>query len=270
MKLNDFSPAQTLVLTNPNTSKGMELIKYDFLYLLYRGVIKIYREWRLPHPRHSQKRMYTVLKKGDFFDTYLKTHKHNPITNVIANSGEGFQVSKVLKSVFEDCKNQSNYKHMNVFRPLQKDNYFTRMFNLFGIRIYIRTAKGTDLRNKYQTILDDAEMLLPRFAKSNPIKAREIVDQLGPNIVLLKCFNDTLINDLKICFSDNVNISKPDEFSAEMKDNDFETMFCNFAERVEKDVESYDESFDFESGELLGSELFRDYSSAFQAGGALY
>ena len=112
---------------------------------------------------------------------------------------------------------------------------------------------------------------MPKFANTNKEKAKKILTTLGSNVLLLECFNDELIEQLKPIFSDLGK--KYDNFSeGTFVDHEymFEFLFYSFLDTVDyfdSSFDSFDSSFDFDSSDFGGDFGGSDFGGGDFSGG---
>lgn len=265
MELKDFTPAQTSMIINPLLSSSKELMKYSFLDLIYRKVLNVYKEWRLPHPRHTTERLYTFVSRGENYDKYTSSTHQNPFTNPFIEDDYEYKIHPLIRMVLRESIRirRSNFKCQKVYPDLRKRGCFISSFGLKYFDIYIHSSKGFKLKKKFKKILDEAEILLPKYATSNTEKAKEIINTLGSNILLLKCFNDELIEQLKPIFN---NISENIESFSDSNFVEEEAVFYYFLDSIDSFDSSFDSFESFESSFDFGDADFGDSGSDFGSG----
>ncbi|GJM61415.1 hypothetical protein [Persicobacter diffluens] len=256
MELRDFTPAQTLMLTRPFLTTGTELIKYSFLDLVYRGILKVYKDWRLPHPRQTRERFYTFVSRGELFTNYIHSYHQHPFVAPFLEDDYEYQVKILAKKVYTDSGEGFGFKSRKVYPQLKEQGYFTTSLGLKYLNLFFVSNKGAKLRRKFKRILNEADESLPKFAQNNTERAKEILSTLGSNVILLDCFNDQLIDQLRPIFND---LGKTDVSFSEGAFGDHEgmveLMFYSFLETMDyfdSSFDLFDSTFDFGSSDFGG------------------
>ncbi len=256
MQLRDFTPAQTLMLTKPMAVAGKDLMKYSFLDLVYRGVLKVYKEWRLPHPRDSQERLYTFVSRGELFNGYQKSFHLDPFIDPFIEDDYEYQVRVLVKKVLNESGKTTGFKSKRVYKQLRKEGYFTTSLGLKYLNFFFLNGKGSSLKRKFKSTLEEADQSLPKYAKSNQQEAKRILTTLGSNVLLLDNFNDELIEQLKPIFAElggrYETFSEGNTFD---RGDMFEILFYSFLDTIDSfdsSFDSFDSSFDFGGGDIGG------------------
>lgn len=251
MHLKNFTPAQTLMITAPMGVSGQNLMKYSFLDLVYNGYLRVYRDWRLPHPRDSRERLYTFVARGDRFNSYVSRQHQDPFVNPFLADDYEYQVRTLVKKVFKENGKTHGFKSKVVYKEMQKAGYFHTSAGLKYINLFFLNGKGSELKRKFNSILKEADETLPEAATKNPEKAKKILNELGSNVLLLDSFNDELIEKLKPIFEEvgkTVSTSSGDYID---RSDVFEFVFYSFLDTLDyfdSSFDSFDTTFDFGDG----------------------
>ncbi len=241
MELSDFTPAQTLMLIKPSKVDGKDLLKYSFLDLIYKEKLKIYQDWRLPHPRETRERLYTIVARGKQFSNNGNSFHQDPFVSPFQAKDVEYQVRTLIKKVYLNSGKGPGFKSNWVYKQLKEEGYFMTSLGFKKLDIFFLNSEGSSLKSKFNTILKDAENSLPHLVKSNKEKTKEIISTLGSNILLLDCFNDELIKQLKPLFKEigDKNLSQSSESYVDFGDAS-ELMFYGFLDTIDY----FDSSFD--------------------------
>ncbi len=258
MEINKFTPAQTLILTKPVISSGKELMKYSFLDLIYRGVLKVYKEWRLPHPNDARERLYTFVSRGEHFQAYKSSYHQDPFVDPFKEDDYEYQVRFLVKKVYNEMGSTSSFKSKKVYKQLKNEGYFTTSLGLKYLHLFFLNGQGSKLKRKFKNILEEAEESLPKFVNTKPEDAKKILTNLGSNVLLLKCFNDELIEQLKPLFNELGSKYENPTTSPYVDEEVFEWLFYSFLDTIDgfdSSFESFDSSFDFGNSDFGGSDF---------------
>jgi len=178
MNIKEYSPAQTLMITNPHSCNGLELIKFSFLDLIYNGILKIYKDWRLPHPRHEQERLYTFISRGSNFENYKRNiYQHDFVSPFLSGNVE-FQVRTLIRESFKAIEDPKDFKSEQIYRDLQVNKVFKNTLFLERFGLFLLNKHGKNLQNSFSKQLKEAEHLIPTYVDSNPTKACELLKGL--------------------------------------------------------------------------------------------
>ncbi len=263
MKISSFTPAQTLMITAPLGVSGKNLLKYSFLDLVFKGVLQVYTEWRLSHPRDPRERRYTLVSRGKNYNSYSSTIHQQPFVQPFEEYDCEFQVRSLLKRVYEKCERSTGFKFNYVYPELKKHGYFHSSFGLKNLNIFFLNSAGKRLKSQFKDQLSQAEQLLSRYAEEENSKAIEVVNQLGSNLLLLENFNAELMESLRPMlahFDQNFHDKGGLDSVIDPMDS-FEFMFWSFL----SNMDTMDMSFDyFKSTIDFSSEKLAD---VFEEGG---
>ena len=256
MELNNFTPAQTLMITRPLGVAGTDLMKYSFLDLVYRGILNVYKDWRLPHPRDTRERLYTFVSRGKLYTSHSGSFHQDPFVQPFKDHDCEYQVRVLAKKVYKESGNASGFKSTRVYKQLRTEGFFTTSLGLKYLNFFFLNGNGSKLRRKFKSVLKEADESLPRYADSDKEKAKNILTTLGSNVLLLECFKDELIERLKPLFSEfgddhNRFPKSPMEGYGDM----FEILFYAFLDTMDyfdSSFDSFDSSFDFGSSDFGG------------------
>ncbi len=255
MEIKHFTPAQTLMITKPIGVNGRDLMKYSFLDLVYRGILKVYREWRLPHPNDAQEQLYTFVSRGDRFQDYVGSLHQDPFVNPFEEDNYEYQVRTLVKKVFKEQGKASGFKLKRVYEELRINGYFASSYGLKYMKLFFLNETGSGLKKKFKQILEEAEKSLPKVLKYDKNETKEILSTLGSNILLLECFDDHMIKQLKSTFAEEeVLVKQSDEIMLDRLDT-FEVLFYAFLDTIEyfdASFDSFDSSFDFGGSDFGG------------------
>lgn len=255
MEIKHFTPAQTLMITRPIRVSGRDLIKYSFLDLAYRGILKVYREWRLPHPNDAQEQLYTFVSRGDRFENYIGSSHQDPFVKPFEDEDYEYQVRTLAKKVYKETGKASGFKLKHVYKELRANGYFSSSYGLKYMSLYFLSSTGSDLKKQFKRILEEAEKSLPKVVKYDKEETKKILSTLGSNIVLLDCFDDHMINQLKPIFGElGTKFEKASEPMLDRLDT-FEVLFYAFLDTIDyfdSSFDSFDSSFDFGGSDFGG------------------
>lgn len=231
---------------------GQNLIKYSFLDLVYKGILKIHKDWRQSHPRDPRLRLYTLVAKGPNFESYSSKIHQDPFVGPFHGNDDEFQVKGFVQSIYKQCEEFIGFKTKYVYRELKHNGLFGTSLGLKKVNIFFLNGNGKSVKRELNNELLVAEKNLPKYAKEDPEKAKNLIAGLGANIMLLNSFNDELVESLKPIFND---LGKTDTFEStgylETGPDWTDILFYSFLDTLETfdySFESFDSTFDFGGG----------------------
>ena len=234
MDIKNFTPAQTLMITQPIGVSGSELMKYSFLDLVYRGILKIYKDWRTPHPNDVRDRLYTFVVRGERFETYQPSYHQDPFVNHFKEDDYEYKIRTLLKHIYNEVGKGPGFKTKWVYQQLRNDSYFNSSFGLKNLNFYFLNSRGSDLKRKFRKFLKEADQALPKLVKNQKDEAKKILATLGSNVLLLECFNDELIEQLKPMFTNlDVDYDTISDRSIIDHEDMYELLFYSFLDTID-------------------------------------
>lgn len=256
MDLKDFSPAHTLMLLEPSKVLGKELFKYSFLDLVYRGILQVKKEWRKPHKRDPRERLYTLVSRGPLFSEYQESAHQNPFIAPFRKSPRAYQLRILLHKVFKESKGGVGFKQAIVYRQLRAEGVFSSSLGLKRLNLFFLSGDGRALKTKFEPMIQKAERSLPLVAGRNALESKKIIQQLGPNILLLDCFTDHLIEKLKPIFKELGSAEASLSQHVFLNGEDLsELLFSSFLDTIDQldfSFDSFESYFDAGLGDLDG------------------
>ncbi len=251
MELRHFSPAQTLMLLAPLGVAGRNLMKYSFLDLVFNGYLKVYRDWRLPHPRSHRERLYTFVSRGERFHDYSPNDHQDPFIAPFLQDDREYQVRTLIQKIYGECGRGPGFKRAFVYKELQQAGYFKTSSGLKYLNFFVLSKTGIKVRKQLKAILDDANANLSRTVYNNPEEAKKILSRLGSNVLLLENFNDELVGKLKPIFEELGNLTAGPKIDYLDRTDQFELLLYAFLDNLDhfnSSFESFDTAFDFSDG----------------------
>ena len=188
MKQNQLTPPMVLMLAFPSRVSGMELMKVSLLDLLYRGVLEVFQEWRLPHHRSTDERLYTLVCKGPQFQSYQPNPYQDPFVQPFRETEIEIQLPLLIRMVYDESKGFGRYKRKGVYAALRKLKLMRHSLTERA-NIYVPTSKGQKLKHQYRHWIRKANQVLPELMKNAPQKLPKLIQQLGSLVLLLPSLN---------------------------------------------------------------------------------
>lgn len=266
MKLKDFTPAQVLMITKSFSTSGKDLMKYSFLDLVFKGVLKVYTEWKLPHPRETRERLYTYVARGEQFENFDGNLHQALFIEPFLEDDYEYQVRSLIKEVYLDLGEQSVFKLDYVYKQLIDEGYYSPSYGFKNVGLFFLNKDGKKLKKLFQEELKIAEEKLPILVDSDKDGTLKLLSKLGSNVLLLESFSDDLVEKLKEIFSGiDTNLKNYEGLNSNSWDFAFEVVFGTFLTTMDffdSSFESFDSSFDFSS-----SDFSSDYGGGDLGGG---
>lgn len=249
MKLSSLTPAETLMLLRPNNVSGKELLKYTFLNLIFNNILIIYKDWRKSNPRDKHARLHTFISRGTSFEQYQSLEHQDIFAYPFKRKNLEFKLRFLLRKVYKQLgKKTPKFKSDYVYQDLKNKGYFKLSIGFGSYYYYFLNNKGKKASKELKKQLDKIENDLPKFLNEDHSKAKELIHQLGSNILLLKCFNDDLINKIKTSFeglSETTKISKSSILNYDDLNGIFLYSFIDLMDSLEFSFDILDQSFDY-------------------------
>ena len=190
MQLNSFTPAETLMLLSPLGVSGKDLIKYSLLDLAFRGILRIYQEWGFVHPRDPYERLRTFITTGRNYSTKLLLPHQTPFFAPFDDPKDVYLLRTFLREVYQENGRAAGFKSKGVYKSLQQKGYFSTSLGLKKLNIYFINNNGLALQKKFAATMKKAEHQFPICVKTDVEQARNLLNELGTNVLLLECFDD--------------------------------------------------------------------------------
>lgn len=216
-------------------------------------------------------KLYTFVSRGDRFQDYVGSLHQDPFVNPFEKNDHEYQVQTLVKKIFKEQGKASGFKVKRVYKELRINGYFTSSYGLKYMRLFFLNETGSGLKKKFKRVLEEAEKSLPKVVKYDKEETNEILSTLGSNILLLKCFDDHMINQLKPIFGElGTKFEKSDQNILNHEDT-FEVLFCSFLDSIDyfdSSFDSFDSSFDFGGGDFGGDFGGGDWGGSGDFGGS--
>jgi len=182
--LSELSPAEALLVLNGNTVSMKELLKYTFLDLVLKRVLKVV-EVEKPISSREGTRSYKYIKLGRNFKTYYPL-QHELIFLAPFSKGENeILIRHFIKIGYNNIRNEIQYKNMLYdypnLRKYFKRNFFQRLFG--GSE---STNARLELAKQIKAEIKELEQSLPGLLQNDRLRAAEIMERIKGNVFLLQ------------------------------------------------------------------------------------
>lgn len=193
--LSRITPAETILITDSSSAQLKSLLKFTFMDLLLKKVIKIVEVSKKPHPR-DQVRIYTYVEAGKNYSKYTpKNHELvflNPFTEE-----ESIQIlfKHFVKMAYDNSKGSWNYKkvirdHGNVNQYI-KQSFFINLFRMIRL-----TDQGRKVQQDISAYLDTIDTQINDLLHNDKKRGLELLLNIGGNIFLLKNLDFELLKNI--------------------------------------------------------------------------
>jgi hypothetical protein len=247
MKLQDLSLPQAAMLLSPSKIHSIQLLKFSLLELLYHQVLEIVIEWRLPNPRHTTERKYTLVKRGKQFEKEHPTFVNNPFVKPFIGENHLFQLLPFCKKVYAETQKENVFKRTVIYEELRRYKFFKTSLGFKYFDLYFLNRSGAKQRFKLKSMLESAEKNLPILLSSDPKKANEVLQELGPYIFLVENFDSKLFQEIQKVLNQDLNVDRYDsgtylDLHTLFLDAGFDVLIAGFAD-LETSFQSIETSF---------------------------
>lgn len=267
MLLRQFTPAQSYMLANTSNAWGHELMRLAFLDLIYKDILKITREWRLPHPSDSQKQLYTFVCRGGRFYTYLPNFHQNVFLQPFAGTIYAYPLKTFIDSICGELGGMEGFKYKLIYKELGKQGFFFKSFGLPGLNIFMKSPRGLRATKVLKARLMEGKHHLLSYMANNRTKAREMLYEFGAHILLLKIFHPAYIQAVdRFAFSlSKITPTQPnDQLRGIQLSDQLFLAFCETMKSFNNPILYFDELFKPKENGIPGLNLVDDlYDTTF-------
>lgn len=196
-----ITPAETMLVLNPSSSNLKDLMKYTFIDLLLKKVIRIKENSSLKNKKHNiYNESLNYVKIGKNFNSY-RPKKHEYVFLTIFYKNKQLQVlfKQYIKVIYNGVNSEYDYKltirSSQDINSLFKHTFFTKL-----LRRHIINEKGKAQQSTIYSILQPIDKSL----KSGLNQKDHIQNMLsiGGNMFLLNNFHISLLNKIDKTFTD--------------------------------------------------------------------
>lgn len=186
MNSMNLTPAESLMLLDPDRPDGKKLLKLTFADLLLNGVIKAsVREET--HMLFKRKRIY-IRRDRIAPEFVIKPHERVILERIHGTE----RLDRLARSVFQSVGSLNKYAQDYVRRPLLERGYFkteeTKRLLVIRQTKYLLSDKGLEAQKRIEDLLKEGESL-STWVKDDPARARAYLSVCGPNVLLLEQYD---------------------------------------------------------------------------------
>jgi hypothetical protein len=202
--LSKLTPAEVLLLRDGTKAPLRKLLKYTFVDLLLRQILKLH-EVQEPHqPGEVGQRTLRYVQAGEKFAGYTTWLEHEYIFLKIFVRSPGIKV--LFKNYIRVVKDNAPRYHKSVMNspwldPLIHVGFFGWLFNDFNY-----TPAGLAQRTQVIAEIKELETTLPEILKTDRDKALEILKALKGNVYLLAGIDLLLLHEIDAAFEQSTPV----------------------------------------------------------------
>ncbi len=243
MESLNLTPAESLMIRDPEGCNVKEMMKFTLIDLLLKKVFKAeVRQESTGYILESTVNN-THISEGEYFSKIkLKPHE-DVFTRIKLFSQGSLKLSIFAKELYRSVHfSFSKYKKNFVREPLFADGYFqkeTKKFLfIFPYSKYILSEKGRITQTKIKKLLEEGENL-EKWVKNEPAHAKAYLSICGANILLLKKYDLKVIKEWTTALS---KIESQENFS-DYYEYSWDALSLNvLADIIE--IDNFDSDFD--------------------------
>lgn len=193
--LSKITPAETILIKECSDAQLKNLLRFTFMDLLLKKVIKIVEVDKQPHPR-DEVRTYTYVESGKNYSAY-KPKNHELIFTSLFVEEEPIQIlfKHFVKIIYDASGGKKNYRE-NIKSNKTLKHYFNQSFFINLFRFVRLTKEGENAKQEITTYLDEVDENIGNLLENDQKKALELLINIGGNIFLLKNLDFDLLKKL--------------------------------------------------------------------------
>ena len=193
--LSKITPAETILIQQGSTAQLKNLLKFTFMDLLLKKVIKIVDVEKQPHPRDGV-RVYTYVEAGKNFEKYTaKAHESIFLSSFANEASIQILFKHFVKAAYEASGGKKSYresiKSSNELRPYFNESFFISLFRFIKL-----TDDGKKVERAITSYLQEVNLKINDLLENDQQKALELLIAIGGNIFLLQNLNFDLLKKL--------------------------------------------------------------------------
>lgn len=259
--LSKLTPAETILIRDCSDAQLKSLLKFTFMDLLLKKVIKIVEVDKQPHPR-DEVRTYTYIESGKNFSLYTpKNHELIFISPFIKDKSIQILFKHFVKMIYDASGGKKSYRE-SIRSTKELKNYFNQSFFIYLFRLIKLTEEGKKVKQEIAGYLKEIDKDINDLLENDQKQALELLITIGGNIFLLRNLNFDLLKKIdkelikqQTALYENSNYSDGDDywyfygdffedsylFDDDFEDNDsFDSFFYDT-------INSFDSEFDASS-----------------------
>lgn len=193
--LSIITPAETILIQKGSTTQLKNLLKFTFMDLLLKKVIKIVEIHKQPHPRDEVRR-YTYIEAGKNFNVY-KPKKHESIFTNLFVKEEPIQIlfKHFVKIIYDASEGKKSYRE-SIISSKELHSYFDQTFFISLFRLIKLTDEGKKVQQEITSYLQEVNLQINNLLENDQKKALELLIAIGGNIFLLQDLDFDLLKKI--------------------------------------------------------------------------
>jgi len=181
-----LTPAEALMLMDPENSSGRQMMRYTMLDLAIRGVLDV-------TDRHQ-------VGRGEHFDESKLQPHEEVFAKYFSRFNDYIEVDRLSTAVLSELNSRSDtFKSAYVFQSLVEKGFFEketqRVWGVVPVSRYVLSAKGLKARKQLKRLLKRTDNQIVGTLKRNPEQAKAYLSEGGPSILLLEEFPASYFQD---------------------------------------------------------------------------
>ncbi|KAA3664254.1 MAG: hypothetical protein DWQ04_06650 [Chloroflexi bacterium] len=198
IETSNLTPAESMLILDPNTIQGKLMMKYTLLDLLFKKALfmDVREEKRLLGFKKVERR---YIRANPTYPP-MKLKRHQTIfylSHLSKFMADGLELSDYARKIRDKVGGPTKFMREYVSEGLVSQGYFIkerkRVLLLFPIDKYSLSEKGLDAQEKIKKMLEEGERNLADWMENDPAQAKAYFLICGPLMLLL----DIELNQLK-------------------------------------------------------------------------
>lgn len=201
--LSCLSPAETIMLIDPDNANGLEMFKLTFIDLLIKKRLRMYL-----HPKVNKKdkrlKYYKYISLGLNYNINIVRPHEAFFFNSLPSKNSRNLIRQYISDILKNVNGEEYFKTKTIESNYLKDcfsqNLFQKLYNGFSI-----SDKGIELGLIIKKEIEDLEKIFPTLLKKNQKKVIDIIHRIGANVLLLKGLDISVLNFIGKDFNFELN-----------------------------------------------------------------
>lgn len=172
----ELTPAEALMLLDPDNSTGQRMMQHTLLDLVARGVLEADERYRVG--------------RGAAFDQATLAPHEALFAKYFSRISDYVDIDRLTRAALAELSDDDGaYKAYYVQSSLLQKGYLEyqtkRILGLLPVQEVVPSSKGIRARNRLNRLLKEADGQMSRSLASNPAQATAYVEQGGPALLLM-------------------------------------------------------------------------------------
>lgn len=196
--LSTYSPAETHVLMHGQEAKLKNLLKFTFMDLIIKQVLKTIIVERQPDPRAAVATFRYITIGKNFHTHQILPHERVFLSPFLRDSSVQILFQNLVKLSYQNAVGPTYFQNevikSSTMQPLFYKDFFQRFFKNYSG--YTKTPQGTLARTQLEEELHQLEQHLPLLIQTDKEKALSISRQIKGNLFLLTTLSIELLKEI--------------------------------------------------------------------------